>query len=176
MKGIVIAAALAFCANVEAHDLDVNATRAVPIMQVADLESIEGEGKTAFVSRIAEVAKDYTREHGHEVCGWIAYGGRSAFSVRLVTLGSQIACGAGKGQVVAGYTAGSELIHSHPEKRTIRLTALDRKLRGKTQVGANNESADNCRFSQTDYANPGYLVACGKILHQNGRGTEKQIH
>lgn len=175
MKGIIIAAALAFSAPAMAHDLDVAATQSVPASLVADLESMEGEGKTAFVKRIADVAKDYTREHGHEVCGWIAYGGRSAFSVRLVTLGSQIACGAAKGYVVAGYTAGNELIHSHPEKRVIRLTALDRKLRGRMQVGANTDNVDNCRFSATDYANPGYLVACGKILHQNGRGTEKQI-
>jgi len=175
MKGIVIAAALAFSASASAHDLDVTATQGIPASFVADLESVEGEGKTAFVKRIAEVAKEYTRENGHEVCGWIAYGGHSAFSVRLVTLGSQIACGAAKGVVIDGYSAGNELIHSHPEKRVLRLTALDRKLRGRTQVGANTESADNCRFSNTDYANPGYLVACGKILHQNGRGTETQI-
>ncbi len=175
MKGFVIAAALVLSFSATAHDLDVAATQSVPASYVADLESEEGEGKTAFVKRIAEVAEGYTREHGHEVCGWIAYGGRSAFSVRLVTLGSQIACGAAKSTVVAGYSAGNELIHSHPEKRVLRLTALDRKLRGRTQVGANTESTDNCRFSNTDYANPGYLVACGKILHQNGRGTETQI-
>lgn len=175
MKGIVIAAALALSFSATAHDLDVAATQSVPASHVADLENAEGEGKTAFVKRIAEVARAYTREHGHEVCGWIAYGGRSAFSVRLVTLGSQVACGASKSTVVAGYSAGNEMIHTHPEKRVIRLTALDKKLRGRTQVGANTESPDNCRFSGTDYANPGYLVACGKILHQNGRGTEKQI-
>jgi hypothetical protein len=177
MKGNVTAAlfALAFSASAHAHDLDVAATQSIPAALVADLESIDGEGKTEFVKRIAEVATGYTREHGHEVCGWIAYGGRSAFSIRLVTLGSQIACGAAKGQVVDGYSAGNELLHSHPEKRVLRLTALDRKLRGRTQVGANTESPDNCRFSDTDYANPGYLVACGKILHQKGRGTVTQI-
>lgn len=176
MKGILAAVIIALAFSANAHDLDVATTSSVPIQAVADLESIEGEGKTAFIKRIAETATSYTREHGHEVCGWIAYGGRSAFSVRLVTLGSQIACGASKGHVVAGYSAGNELIHSHPEKRVIRLTVLDKKLRGRTQVGANTESADNCRFSSTDYANPGYLIACGKILHQNGRGTETQIN
>lgn len=154
-------------------DLDLNVASNVPMNDVASLESNPGEDKAAFMHRVARVAEAYTTKTGHEVCGWVAFGGKSLFSIRLVTLNSQIACGVPESHVVEGYFAGSEMAHSHPNQRHIRLTALDKKLRGHLLLAGNaTESVDNCHFSPMDFTHPGYLFACGKVLYQRGQGSE----
>ncbi len=134
-----------------------------------------GEGKTEFVKRVAETLEGFTAETGFEACGWIAYGGNSPFAVKVVTINSQIACGMSKAEVPEGYVAGSETIHSHPQGRTLRLSNVDMKVLGNPAGMNRREANDPCKFSNQDYTAPGYLVTCGKVLHQRGRGTEKEI-
>lgn len=174
MKTLLSTALLLTAFAASAHEVDMKAAAGVEITDVAVMESNEGEGRTAFVKRVAERLEAFTTETGHEACGWVAVGGKSAFSVRIVTMGSQIACGAPKAMVAEGYVATNDTIHSHPQARNLLLTKLDLTLTN-VKVANRRFTAEPCKFSDADYSNSGFLVTCGKVFYQNGRGTEKEL-
>ncbi len=49
------------------------------------------------------------------------------------------------------------------------------KVRGTPAGKLRTESPDRCKFSQQDYKGDGYLVTCGKLMFQNGQGTERIV-
>ncbi|AMQ65988.1 hypothetical protein AAY80_251 [Stenotrophomonas phage vB_SmaS-DLP_6] len=182
MKTILLTAAIALAASfpVGAHELNVSETQSLPVSQVSVFHSVAGEGLTAFIKRIAPDFAAYTEKTGHEACGVVAVTTKEndgtvdgAFSVAMGSIGSQVACA--NGAVEEGYTSMGRTIHSHPQKRNIRLTALDMKARGTPAGKLRTESVNNCEFSEQDYNAPGYLVTCGKVLTQSGRGTAKEL-
>ena len=171
MKSLILATALiasSFAAS--AHE----PVAPLQSYEVKVLESVEGETRTEFVKRIAVDFETFTRETGFEACGWVAYGGRAAFTVKMVTMKSQIACGLSKTDFVDG-TFGTETIHSHPFTKAIKLNNVDKRLRGFPVTKLRTVSVNLCKFSSEDYSKPGFLIACGKVFYQTGRGTEKEI-
>lgn len=182
MKTILSAAILAFAASFSAgaHDLNVSDVNDLPVSQVATFHSMAGEGLSSFIKRIAPEFASYTERTGHEACGMVAVtAGENdgttdgAFSVVMGSIGSQIACKAP--EIEAGYNSFGRSIHSHPQKRVVKLTAVDMKARGTPAGKLRTENLNNCEFSDQDYTAPGYLVTCDKVLYQNGRGTAKEI-
>ena len=183
MKTALLATAiLAIAASLPAgaHDLSISDVNDLPVSQVATFHSMAGEGLSAFVKRIAPEFSGYTERTGHEACAVIGVTKAEndgtvdgAFSVTMSTIHSQIACTSSA--VEEGYTSLGRTIHSHPQKHVIRLTALDMKARGTPAGKLRTETPETCKFSDQDYAAPGYLVTCGKVLVQTGRGTEKEL-
>lgn len=174
----VLAIATSFPAR--AHELSVSDVNDLPVSQVATYHSMAGEGLSAFIKRIAPEFAAYTERTGHEACAMVAVTNQEndgtvpgAFSLNMGTVHSQIACKTPG--VEAGYTSLGRTIHSHPIKRTIRLTALDMKARGTPAGRLRAESPNHCEFSEQDYTAPGYLVTCGKVFTQSGRGTAKEL-
>jgi hypothetical protein len=182
MKTILLTAAIALAASfpVGAHELNVSETTSLPVSQVSVFHSVAGEGLSAFIKRIAPDFAAYTEKTGHEACGVVAVTTKEndgtvdgAFSVAMGSIGSQVACA--NGAVEEGYTSLGRTIHSHPQKRAVRLTALDMKARGTPAGKLRTENLNNCEFSEQDYTAPGYLVTCGKVFTQSGRGTAKEL-
>lgn len=174
----VLAVAMSFPAH--AHDLSISDVNDLPVSQVATYHSMAGEGLSAFIKRIAPEFASYTERTGHEACAMVAVTKKEndgtvdgAFSVMMGSIGSQIACA--NGAVEEGYTSLGRTIHSHPQKRAVRLTALDMKARGTPAGKLRTENLNNCEFSEQDYSAPGYLVTCGKVFTQSGRGTAKEL-
>lgn len=150
------------------------------VSQIAIYHSMAGEGLDTFIKRIAPEFAAYTERTGHEACAIVAVTNQEndgtipgAFSLNMGTIHSQIACKMPR--VEAGYTSLGRTIHSHPTKRTVRLTALDMKFRGTPAGKLRNETLIRCEFSEQDYSVPGYLVACGKVFTQSGKGTAKEL-
>lgn len=180
MKTTLLTALLAVAASFPAgaHDVSYSDVADLPVSQVATFNSMPGEGMSAFVKRIAPDMVAMTAASGHEVCGMIAVResdgvSRGAFSLKVGTIGSQISCS--NDAVEDGYTNIRTSVHTHPLKRVIRLTALDMKARGTPAGKLRTETVDNCHFSGPDYSTSGYLLTCGKVLHQTGRGTEREV-
>jgi len=179
----LLATALLLCTGfAHAHsDVDVSAAASIQVTEVGSVFSQPGETRSDFVKRASQDFVAYTAKTGHEACGVVsvlkdgADGVRPTFSIKIVTLGSQIACGTRKEDVVDGYVSMGDTAHSHPEKRSIRLTAVDMLLRGNPAGQLRTESVNNCRFSGQDFKQSGFLFACGKVFYQNGRGTEKEL-
>lgn len=176
----LIASALMFASFfASAHEVNTKEVDGLPIYDVAELYSVVGEERSAFVKRVSVTFKNYTAETGHEVCGLIgvlkngADGVNPTFSIKVVTLKSQVACGSD--EILDGYMSMDTTVHSHPEKRIVRLTAIDMKARGTPAGKLRTENLNNCEFSNQDYAAAGYLITCGKVFYQTGRGTAKEI-
>lgn len=181
MKTILSTALLTIAMSFPAHareDVSISDVADLPVTSVKTFHSVAGEGMDAFVKRIAPEFTLYTQTTGHEVCGTIAVKENDgttdgAFSLVMGTIKSQIACV--NGPVEAGYTDIHTSVHSHPQRRQVRLTAVDMKARGTPAGKLRTESLTPCEFSGQDYEGSGYLITCGKVLHQRGRGTEREI-
>ena len=179
MKTLIATALMVAAFAASAHEVDVKEASSLPVYDVTTLYSVVGETRTEFVKRIAPDFVKYTDETGHEACGVIsvlkngADGVNPTFSIKMQTIKAQIAC-AGDG-VAEGYTSMGTTIHSHPQKRVVRLTAIDMKARGTPAGKLRTETLANCEFSDQDYQSAGYLITCGKVLYQTGRGTDKEI-
>lgn len=183
MKSLLLSTAVLAVAAVfpvSAHELNVSDVNDLPISQVATYHSVAGEGLSVFIKRVAPEFAAYTERTGHEACAMVAVTKKEndgtvdgAFSLVMGTIHSQIACKTP--EVEEGYTSLGRTIHSHPQARTIRLTALDMKARGTPAGKLRTESPDRCNFSEQDYSAPGYLVTCGKVFTQSGRGTAKEL-
>jgi hypothetical protein len=179
MKTLIATALLLAASVANAHDVDLGAAGTFTATELSTLTSLPDEGRTAFIKRVAPEFVAYTERTGHEACGVVAVlangadGVNPTFSIRMSTLDSQIACK--NLEPAAGYVSMGDTIHSHPLKRSVRLTARDAALRGNPAGQLRTEGLNNCRFSDQDYTQKGYLIACGKVMYQTGRGTEKEI-
>lgn len=90
-------------------------------------DSVEGESKTAFMTRVAQGLLEFTNRRGFEGCGVVQVNQDGAWRVRLTTTGSQLAC-ARVAFREPGYVATSEFIHSHPPISRITVNAIDARL------------------------------------------------
>lgn len=154
------------------------------VKALGTMESQAGEDKIGFLKRVGQVLDAYTTATQTEACGVIGQrphldqeaGGK--WIVPLVTQESHMACI----PVVtlpgdAVYT--QETIHSHPDtpRGRFRATAPDvlmmKALRARRihlgQTVTNAYGSDAEGFSSHDIAGgPGYLVARGQLLYQDG--------
>jgi hypothetical protein len=152
----------------------------MPITQISTFHSKAGEGMDAFVLRLAPEFAAYTARSGFEACGDIAVNAAGndghtdgAFSIQMGTIGAHIGCN--NGAVEAGYRDMNVTVHSHPQQKRMKLSATDMKVRGTPAGQLRVEYLDVCHFSPQDFNERGYLITCGTVLYQNGRGTEHKI-
>ncbi len=154
------------------------------LTHVAELVSEQGEHLEDFVLRIAPMLDRYTRETGFEACGMVAQSpDGERFGVRLGTSQGAMTCEMRRSNVPAGMTALRLSIHSHPHKPTILPTAADvafyagtQAANGRMVLRGRPQRVGGAFFSSGDYASgPGYLVSDGRVLYQEGKGSERDL-
>lgn len=160
------------------------AVAAPSLTHIAELVSEQGEPLEAFVLRIAPVLDRYTRETGFEACGMVAQSPDSErFGVRLGSTKGAMTCEMRRSNVPPGMAALRLSIHSHPHKPTILPTAADvafyagnQAANGRMVLRGRPQRVGGAFFSTGDYASgPGYLVSDGRVLYQEGKGSERDL-
>ncbi|KKY03853.1 hypothetical protein ABQW55_005515 [Xanthomonas citri pv. malvacearum] len=144
-----------------------------PREHLGDCTSLPGEALPDFLKRAGVALHNYTSRTGNEACAMVATNG-DAFSIRLGTDGVQRGCAVHHDDVLPGFRATGETIHSHPP-RTTRLTARDLAWIKAYGMAMSGWSLNRKRgFSPDDVAGgPGWLVENKKLSHQaNGQTTE----
>ncbi|HHA2423514.1 TPA: hypothetical protein ACOD9U_001316 [Stenotrophomonas maltophilia] len=153
-------------------------------VHLAEIVSEPGEGLEAFMLRLAPVLDRHTRESGHEVCGMVAQSSDTErFGVRLGTTKGAMTCSMSRANVPLGMRALKLSIHSHPHTRSVLPTAADVSFYAENPLSSGrmvkrgrSERVGGAYFSSGDYAaGPGYLVAEGQLLYQEGKGTERNL-
>lgn len=120
------------------------------------MESVQGETKTEFVTRVATFIHGWTDKWGFEACGYITTFQGSLYVV-VETNRDTHYCNSTT--MVKGSTYSGETIHSHPSRK----------------FGASKSRRKSANWSALDYETPGYLVENGWLFYQNGKGTESVI-
>lgn len=157
----------------------VNA-QALVRMDMAEYLSEPGESLDAFMLRVAPVLDQFTAANEWEACAAIGKtpeGDRYGF----ILTSSQAALGClvytdslPEGMVSAGLT-----LHSHPGTKEVYPGYMDRQImamRGRKVLQAEMKNHARGGFSPEDFdAGPGYLVAGGMVLYQEGRGHIRRV-
>jgi len=161
-KGLILAALIAAGT---AQATDWGRTR------VGDYESTPVETQIDFLKRVGRDMHQFTRSTGFEVCGAIA-NKDGIYSVHLTTDGVPHGCVIDASLVKDGHTFTGETIHSHSHQAVLQMDGRARKWSakyGNGQAGGTLRNDGRGGFSRADYAGgPGWLVAGGQLLHQNG--------
>ena len=105
------------------------------------------------------------------------------FGVRLGTTKGAMTCSMSRSNVPAGMRALTVSIHSHPYHRSVFPTSADVTFYAENPLSSARmikrgrpEKVGGAYFSNGDYtAGPGFLVAEGQVLYQEGRGTERNL-
>lgn len=148
---------------------------------VAIDSSKPGETMDQFALRVAPFLDAYTAENEVEACGRISVKPDGIFWVELGTIGASMVCALPVQKIQPGSTDTGVSIHSHPNPRKLRPTAVDVMLARagraspamfKSVVKNNGRNG----FSTDDFAaGPGYVVAGGKVLFQEGPKTVREV-
>ncbi|WP_288431778.1 hypothetical protein [uncultured Stenotrophomonas sp.] len=153
-------------------------------VHLAEIVSEPEEALETFMLRLAPVLDRHTRESGHEVCGMVAQSADAErFGVRLGTTKGAMTCSMSRSNVPDGMHALNVSIHSHPHTRSVLPTAADVSFYAESPLSSGrmvkrgrSERVGGAYFSSGDYAaGPGYLVAEGQLLYQEGKGTERNL-
>lgn len=142
---------------------------------LGEFVSQDGEDKIAFLKRVGRVAWDYTKTRRVEVCAVVGVKQTEqgeVFGIRLKTDGVKAGCAMGSvDDRMEGFAWTGETFHTHPRDKHIFL-------RGKDKAWAEHHSNQRLNadflvnepngFSVDDFRTPGYLVANGRLLFQNG--------
>lgn len=133
-----------------------------------------GEAMDAFVLRIAPQLAEYTAATGFEACGAIASDGER-FGVVVGSNGGHTVCVNFHNRVPSGMVSTRQTVHSHTTMKAYRLTPADLLVVGGRPAGSVQRGGNPERFSDEDYAAPGYVVTSRTVKHQAGKGTERTI-
>lgn len=155
---------------------------AAPPQPVGEFVSEPGEALGDFTLRLAPALDQHTRESGHEVCGMVA-ADSDRYGVRLGTTKGAMTCSMSRSNVPDGMRALKISVHSHPHTRSVFPTSADVSfyaenpmVSGRMVKRGRPEKVGGAYFSHGDYASgPGYLVAEGQVLYQDGKGTERNL-
>ncbi|MDF9442977.1 hypothetical protein EM864_14640 [Stenotrophomonas acidaminiphila] len=158
----------------EVEMIQVQGVGAIDYQRLFEEVSEPGETMDAFVLRIAPQLAEYTAASGFEACGAIATDGER-FGVIVGSNGGHTVCVNFHRRVPDGMTSTRQTVHSHTTMKTYRLTATDLLVVGGRPVGSVQRGGNPERFSDEDYAAPGYVVTGKAVKHQAGKGTERVI-
>lgn len=144
---------------------------------IKDLRQIKGESKQQFLIRVGAELNKFSTVTNYEGCGRLARHADGSYSIRLHTNLSHKGCIVLSSYVLADFEPINDLIHSHPVRSPVVFTKDDAVLaKGEAYAGMRVDVVTKT-FSLQDYdIGAGWLVADGKLMWQNGKGTEKIIH
>lgn len=155
----------------------------LPVFKIVTFYSNEGETLDEFALRMGVWFRNFTTTSSYEACAPIFASTEEPgrWAMPIYTNHSQIGCAMPKNQLI-GYSFTGQTIHSHPVGRQVTPNVHDRSfMQGQSTRFLNNKlrqrrPVDARTFSRTDFASgPGYLVAHGKVLHQNGPKAVREV-
>lgn len=158
----------------EVERIQVHGMGAIDYQRLFEEVSEPGEAMDAFVLRIAPQLAEYTAATGFEACGAIATDGER-FGVIVGSNGGHTVCVNFHSRVPAGMVFTRQTVHSHTTMKSYRLTATDTLVVRGMPAGAVQRGGNAERFSDEDFAAPGYVVTSRTVKHQAGKGTERTI-
>lgn len=141
----------------------------IPTVVVAEVVAHQGEGFGATMGRAAKLSAAFTRERGFEACALVCRNGQGELGMKITTNFSQVGCLTRHEQASCpvGYSPTEETFHTHPETTQVRANPVDALFTGQRRGRALAIQPHD--FSDNDLHNgPGYLVAMGRLLYQNG--------
>lgn len=143
----------------------------VPWTTIGTYYGEPGEKIDDFVLRIAPILDAYTAEHEVEVCGVVGSKYDGSLGIILGTINASVTCSFDRNRVPEGMFTLGWSVHSHPNAKKVKVTDIDRLLAKRSgspafETLAKNQGARG--FSLQDFQVPGYLVAGGKVLFQDG--------
>lgn len=148
----------------------------VPLVEVRTVLPLDGESRIETIARAGAIAEGYTRQSGFEACALVCENAQGQVGLRLTTSFSQVACRMRHEQAScpAGFANTRTTLHSHPLVLEVRANPVDAVYAGQRR-GRRIEVHPH-GFSDQDYrAGPGYLMAMGRLLYQEGPGTDREI-
>ena len=138
-----------------------------------------GESLDSFASRIGPRLRAYSDETGYEACGVLATDGE-LFGVVIGSNRAHIACANFNAFRPIGMKPTGQTIHSHGVDGRFHANRNDVALQGQFfagQMGIKGVAGQNLNaFSNMDYeGDPGYLATPTGVIHQQGKGTVRQV-
>lgn len=156
--------------------IQVGRGQTVPTVEIDEIVARDGEGFEQTVARAATVAAAFTRQRGFEACALVCTNGQGQAAMRLTTNFSQVGCLTRRepASCPVGYEMTKETLHTHPELFQARANPVDSvftgQRRGRLLTISPHDFSDNDRRS-----GPGYLVAMGRLLYQNGQDHDHEV-
>lgn len=154
--------------------------QAIVRMDMGEYFSEPNETLDAFMLRVAPVLDKFTAEKEWEACAAIGKtpdGQRYGFI--LTSSQAALGCLVYTEALPAGMVSANVSIHSHPGTREVYPGYMDRQImamRGMKVVQAEMKNQGRSGFSPEDFdAGPGYLVAGGNVMFQEGRGSVRRV-
>lgn len=153
----------------------------LPYEQVAVEVSEPGESLDGFVLRLAPVLDAFTARTEWEACGVLAQDEAGRYAAVIGSVQASLSCATSTENVPEGFVAMGQSIHSHPATPDVRPTPSDEAIqrmhgiRGAAYKAVKKNTGSK-GFSPVDFqAGPGYLVVAGKVLHQHGLRTTREV-
>jgi hypothetical protein len=153
---------------------------------VQTLQSSPGESEQDFVVDVAQYLNTWTAKTGFDACGPIVVNKDKQYEVTLITQRSQLFCYVNI-EAPNNFALTGDSIHSNPnvDENSFKLNHQDKILLSqiynpsyvKAFEKASHIRVVSCEFSNDDVENgAGYLVACGKLLYQDGKNTSHVVY
>lgn len=150
-------------------------TSASEIVHLTSFQSEAGESLDAFALRIADPMSEWSSKTGAEACGAITRKG-DAYHVIVTTQGSQVQCDS---QLVRkGWEYTGQTIHTHAmpgADGALTVTPVTAQV-SSGHLHAGERIKPVYGPSGGDYeTGPGYVVLGDVVVHQAGRGTDREV-
>lgn len=172
---------LSFATLAEELEVRFDGFVGLPYNQVSVEVSQPGESLDAFVVRIAPVFDAFTARTEWEACGELAQSEDGRYAVVIGSVQASLSCATSKDNVPVGFTAMGESVHSHPSTPDVRPTGSDQAIQRMFGIRGLpykvvEKNAGSKGFSPVDFeAGPGYLVVSGRVMHQQGLRTTREV-
>lgn len=153
----------------------------LPVVSLGTWMSQAGEAKEDFLMRAGSVLQAFAAGSGYEACGTVWQKDGRSWAVPLTTNIAHAGCVATNLRLQeAGWSMTVDTIHVHPQQSSYSVNSADRLLlgmplsRGAARTAIGHSEGDG--FSNQDFlAGPGYVVAGGRLMHQHGRTTVRDL-
>ena len=180
---LVFAALFALSAPLKAEvpEVHFDGFMGLPYNQVSVEVSREGESLDEFVVRIAPVLDAFTAQTEWEACGVLAQDAQGRYATVIGSVQASLSCATSADNVPEGFASIGQTVHSHPNTPDVRPTGSDQALQEMFGIRAVpykrvEKNPGSRGFSPVDFqAGPGYLVVGGRIMHQEGLRTTRQV-
>lgn len=180
---LIFAALVALSAPLKAQvpDVHFDGFTGLPYNQISVEVSQPGESLDEFVVRIAPVLDAFTAQTEREACGVLAQDAQGRYATVIGSVQASLSCATSTDNVPEGFVPIGQTIHSHPSTPDVHPTGSDQALQQMFGIRAVpykrvEKNPGSRGFSQVDFqAGPGYLVVAGRILHQEGLRTTREV-
>lgn len=174
-------AALSLPLKAQVPDVHFDGFVGLPYNQVSVEVSSPDETLDGFVLRAAPILDAFTAQTEWEACGVLAQDDQGRYATVIGSVQASLSCATSTDNVPVGFAPIGQTIHSHPSTPDVRPTGSDQALQQMFGIrGAPYKRVEknpgSRGFSPVDFqAGPGYLVVGGRVMHQEGLRTTREV-